>query len=255
MKIVIIGAGNLATHLSLALQQAGQQIVQVYSRTAASASMLADLLQAPFTTHPDEIVPDADVYFYAVSDDALETLVQLPVARHAIHVHTAGSVSIDVFQGRKEKYGVFYPLQTFSKAKKLDFKKIPVFIEASVPEVEEALFQLANAVSEQVYSINSEQRLKLHVAAVFACNFVNHLYHIASDVVHSANFSFDVLKPLIMETAEKVMLLSPEKAQTGPSKRNDKSVINKHIDVLNESPDLSKIYQELSDMIQNQYLH
>ena len=256
MKIVIIGAGNLATHLSFALQEAGQEIVQIFSRTAISASELADLLKVPFTTHTDEIVADADVYFYAIRDDALESLLQLPFAPDAIHVHTAGSVSMDVFVGKKSNYGVFYPLQTFSKNKQVDFKIIPVFIEASSPEVESTLFKIAHAVSEQVYKTNSEQRLKLHVSAVFACNFVNHLYHIASEIVKSADLPFEVLKPLILETAQKVMQLSPEEAQTGPAKRNDRGVINKHLDVLgDEQPSLKKLYQDLSDMILNQYLH
>ncbi len=255
MRIVILGAGNLATHLSLALQQSGQQIVQIFSKTTNSAAGLANKLHVDYTTDPLDIVQDADVYFYAVSDDALDALLQLPVAPQAVHVHTAGSVSIDIFHGRKKKYGVFYPLQTFSKAKQPDFKKIPVFVESSAPDVEEVLFQLANAVSEQVHKINSEQRLRLHLAAVFACNFVNHLYHIASDVVSSAGLPFEVLKPLILETAEKVMELSPEEVQTGPAKRNDQGVINKHLEVLGEHPALKKLYRDLSDMILNQYLH
>lgn len=256
MKIVIIGAGNLATHLSRALQQAGEQIVQVYSRTNNSASELAALLAVPYTTNLDEIVADADVYFYAISDDALESLLQLSFAPDAIHVHTAGSVSMDVFVGKKSNYGVFYPLQTFSKKKQVDFKIIPVFIEASSPEVESTLFKLAHAVSEQVYKTNSEQRQKLHVSAVFACNFVNHLYQIAYEMVKSIDLPFDVLKPLILETAQKVMQLSPEEAQTGPAKRNDQGVINKHLDVLgDEHPSLKKLYQDLSDMILNQYFH
>lgn len=256
MKIVIIGAGNLATHLSRALQQAGEQIVQVYSLTNNSASELGALLAVPYTTNLDEIVADADVYFYAISDDALESLLQLSFAPDAIHVHTAGSVSMDVFVGKKSNYGVFYPLQTFSKKKQVDFKIIPVFIEASSPEVESTLFKLAHAVSEQVYKTNSEQRQKLHVSAVFACNFVNHLYQIAYEMVKSVDLPFDVLKPLILETAQKVMQLSPEEAQTGPAKRNDQGVINKHLDVLgDEHPSLKKLYQDLSDMILNQYFH
>lgn len=255
MKVVFIGAGNLATHLSLALQQMGEQIVQVYSRTKTSASELAALLSVPYTTSTDKIIADADVYFYTVSDDALESLVQLPFATNAIHVHTAGSVSMDIFQGKKKNFGVFYPLQTFSKAKQVNFNKIPLFIEASSPEVETELLRLAHVVSEQVYRTNSEQRLKLHVSAVFACNFVNHMYQIAFEMVKSADLPFEVLKPLILETAEKVMHLSPEQAQTGPAKRNDQGVINKHLEVLVELPALKQLYQDLSDMILNQYLH
>jgi predicted short-subunit dehydrogenase-like oxidoreductase (DUF2520 family) len=239
----------------LAIQQSGHQIAQVYSRTAISASRLAQLLGVPYTTQPEIIVSDADIYFYAVSDDALDVLTQLQIAPDALHVHTAGSVAIEVFKGRKINYGVLYPLQTFSKNKQLDLSKIPIFIESSAEEIDVVLYELAKSVSEHVYRASSAQRLKLHVSAVFASNYVNYLYQLASEIVKSANLPFDVLKPLILETAEKVMILPPDEAQTGPAKRKDQGVINKHLEVLKENPDLMKLYQDLSDMIMNQYFH
>ena len=255
MKVVFIGAGNLATHLSIALQNAGQQIVQVYSKTATSASILAHKLNVPYTIDVDELIQDADIYFYAVSDDALETLLNMDLAPEAIHVHTAGSISIDIFKGKKAHHGVFYPLQTFSKTKAVDFNQIPIFLESSDDEVERVLNTLAYAVSKNVYPINSDQRMKLHLAAVYACNYVNHLYDIASDLVASIDLPFDVLKPLIRETADKINFLSPADAQTGPAKRNDTNVINKHLELLDKSSDLSDLYRKLSQMILDKNLH
>lgn len=255
MQVVIIGAGNLATHLSFALKAASHQILQIFSRSAISASELAEKLNVPFTIDASNVNQQADIYFYAVSDDALASLLTLDIAPDALHVHTSGSVSIDVFNDRKKYYGVFYPLQTFSKNKIVDFRKIPVFIEGSDQKVEDMLVLLSNQIAEKPYKADSAQRLKLHIAAVFACNFVNHLYSISSDLVQTAGFSFDVLKPLIVETADKINYLSPADAQTGPAKRNDMSVINKHLDKLGESDDLESLYQILTKMIFDKQIH
>jgi len=255
MKIVVIGAGNVATHLSIALLGAGHQIVQIFSKSTISAAELAEKIAVPFTIDPDEINQQADIYFYAVSDDALESLLTMNIAPSAIHVHTAGSVSIDIFKDKKKHFGVFYPLQTFSKNKTVNFKEISVFIESSDNEVGDILELLSNQIAGRTCKIDSALRLKLHVAAVFASNFVNHLYNIASDLVQAAGFSFDVLKPLIIETADKINYLSPADAQTGPAKRNDTGVINKHLEALNESPDLEILYQMLTKMIFDKQLH
>jgi predicted short-subunit dehydrogenase-like oxidoreductase (DUF2520 family) len=255
MKIVVIGAGNVATHLSIALLAAGHQIVQILSKSTNSAAQLAKRIDASYTINPAEINQLADVYFYAVSDDALESLLSMDIAPSAIHLHTAGSVSIDIFKDKKKHFGVFYPLQTFSKNKTVDFKKIPVLIESSDKMVEDALELLVNRIAEKSYKIDSAQRLKLHVAAVFASNFVNHLYSIASDLVQTTGLPFDVLKPLIIETADKINYLSPGEAQTGPAKRNDTGVINSHLNVLSESSDLENLYQMLTKMIYDKQLH
>lgn len=255
MKVVILGAGNLATHLSLALLDAGYNILQIFSRTTSSAAALSETLSVPFTINPEEINQYADIYFYAVSDDALPSLISLELAPAAIHVHTAGSVSMDVFTGKKEHYGVFYPLQTFSKKKLVDFRSIPVFLEASDSGVLVLLENITINIAGQAYNINSSQRLKLHVAAIFASNFVNHLYHIASDLVQESDCSFEILKPLIIETADKVKYMHPHEAQTGPAKRNDSSVIDKHLEALSESRDLVELYSKLSQMILDKQLH
>lgn len=255
MKVVIIGAGNLATHLSFALKAAGHQIVQIFSRSVNPASELAEKLNVSYVTDHTTINQQADIYFYAVSDDSLPSLLSLDIAPDAIHVHTAGSVSMDVFNNKKKHFGVFYPLQTFSRNKMVDFKKIPVFIEGSDKRVEAVLELLANQMAEKSYKADSTQRLKLHVAAVFASNFVNHLYNISSDLVQAAGFSFEVLKPLIVETADKINYLSPSDAQTGPAKRNDMGVINNHLEQLVESSDLRFLYQTLTKMIFDKQVH
>jgi len=255
MKIVLIGAGNLANHLAVAIQQSGEEIIQVYSRTIESAAFLADKLEVNYTTNIQNINPEADLYIYAVSDSVLEDLLSLDIAPDALHVHTAGSVSIEIFQGKKLNYGVIYPLQTFSKNKDVAFGNIPVFIEASSDENLKLLRNLSSKISEKVYEINSEDRLQLHIAAVFACNFVNYFYGIAEELVANTGLSFDVLKPLILETADKINYLNPKEAQTGPSKRNDRNVIDKHLMVLQNRPDLQNLYDTLSQMIFKKYLH
>jgi predicted short-subunit dehydrogenase-like oxidoreductase (DUF2520 family) len=244
MKIVVIGAGNVATHLSIALLGAGHQIVQIFSKSTNSAAELAKRIDATHTINPAEINQMADIYFYAVSDDALESLLSMDIAPSAIHVHTAGSVSIDIFKHKKKNCGVFYPLQTFSKHKAVNFKEIPVFIESSDKEVEDVLELMSNQIAGRTCKIDSAQRLKLHIAAVFASN-----------LVQTTGLPFDVLKPLIIETADKINYLSPGEAQTGPAKRNDTGVINKHLEALSESSDLEILYQMLTKMIFDKQLH
>lgn len=255
MNILLHGSGNVATHLALAIHKTGHQIVQVYSRTKASAAALGNRLGVPYTHLVDEIMQDADLYIYAVSDDALESLVSLNIAPQAMHVHTAGSVAMDIFKGYKKHYGVLYPLQSLSKDKTIDFQQVPLLLEASDEVVKQALDVLAKEISGQVHHYNTEQRLKIHLAAVFANNFVNHLFHIASDIMESSDIDFNLLKPLIKETIEKISHLSPAEAQTGPAKRNDQKIMKQHMEMLKDQPKLQNLYRELSQMILEQYLH
>ncbi len=255
MNILLHGSGNVATHLALAIHKTGHQIVQVYSRTKASAAALGNRLGVPYTHLVDEIMQDADLYIYAVSDDALESLVSLNIAPQAMHVHTAGSVAMDIFKGYKKHYGVLYPLQSLSKDKTVDFQQVPLLLEASDEVVKQALDVLAKEISGQVHHYNTEQRLKIHLAAVFANNFVNHLFHIASDIMESSDIDFNLLKPLIKETVEKISHLSPAEAQTGPAKRNDQKIMKQHMEMLKDQPKLQNLYRELSQMILEQYLH
>ena len=219
-RVVFIGAGNLATHLSKALQEAGHDIVQVFSRTASSAQQLAGKLGCAMTTSIEAVRPDADIYIYSVSDAILgELIARTPLPDGALCLHTAGSIPMSVFAPRCQRYGVFYPLQTFSKDRPVKFEEIPLFIEGYTPEVTATLREMGQEISRQVIEASSEQRRHLHLAAVFACNFTNHLYAIAAELLEHQGLPFDALRPLIRETAAKIETLAPAAAQTGPAMR------------------------------------
>ncbi|HLP04640.1 MAG TPA: DUF2520 domain-containing protein [Paludibacter sp.] len=249
MKAVFIGSGNVATHLSLALQKKGVATTQVFSRTLANASLLAQKLNASYTNDPAQLDRNADIYFYALKDSALAHFLKEVHLPDAMHVHTAGSVSLSIFKELTAHYGVFYPLQTFSKNKEIDFSQIPICIEASNARMQEKLLEIANLLSNKTMIISSDQRKVLHIAAVFACNFSNYMYDIASELLNDVGVGFDILKPLIEETAEKITKLSPYDAQTGPALRYDKTTIQKHVNMLKCYPEIRSIYKDLSKAI------
>ena len=250
MKIVSIGAGNLAFHLSKALQDAGFEITQVYSRTEVSAKALAQLLKVPYTADVGCIVDNASLYVISVSDSAIELLSERLTSLDGLIVHTAGSVPMDVFTGKLKNYGVLYPLQTFSKSRTVNFSEIPLFIEANSYDNLHVLRKVAEAISQNVYYASSTERVQLHLAAVFGCNFVNHLYHLSAQLARQASFDFSVLSPLIIETAHKALISGkPNDVQTGPAARNDREVMLKHLDLLSSLPRLKEIYEMLSESI------
>ncbi len=251
-NIIFIGAGNLATHLSLALQKAGHTVRQIYSRTQASALMLTKRLglsdEVAITSIAD-VQPDADVYIYALRDEVLADIAaQVHVQPNALHLHTAGSMPLTVFGDDKPNAGVLYPFQTFSKEKDVNFQKIPILVETRDKSQEAELRALAQTISPMVYEANAAARAKLHIAGVFACNFVNCLYAIAEEQLANTNLPFEVLLPLIDETAAKVHTLSPRQAQTGPAKRHDQSVMQAHLSKLT-TPEEQTIYTLLSQNI------
>lgn len=252
MKIALIGAGNLATNLGVALVEANHEILQVYSRTIESAALLAARLHCVAITAPEELVLDADLYIVALKDSVLEEMLPrlLQGREHALWVHTAGSIPISIWENRGVKhFGVFYPLQTFSKSRLVDFSKVPVFLESNLPNDLERLKLLAASVTTNVYEADSNQRASLHLAAVFACNFTNAMY-VASDLLlQGQGLSFEALLPLIDETAAKVHALSPLEAQTGPAVRYDLGVINKHLAMLEERELYRDLYEKLSRCI------
>lgn len=251
MKIAILGAGNVATHVAWALKDAGHEICQIYSRTQLSAETLAQQLDTDFCTSLSQL-QQVDLYIYALTDNALETVIKEVIIHTGIHVHTAGSVNINIFKNKFENYGVFYPLQTFSKEKEVDFKEIPIFVEGNSELATEKLLQLAKSISTKAYKANSEQRLKLHVAAVFACNFSNYLYNIAFDLLRNENIPFEILHPLILETATKIQTISPLEAQTGPARRNDTTTMQKQLEII-DNEEYKKLYTELSLKISELY--
>ncbi|NCA80305.1 MAG: DUF2520 domain-containing protein [Sphingobacteriia bacterium] len=249
-KIVLIGAGNLATQLGLALFDKGFDIVQVYSRTLEAARNLADQTKALFTNNLAAITPVADLYIYAIKDDALQEVINNVSVKSGLHVHTSGSLPIDVFRGKRELYGVFYPLQTFKKEKRVVFDDIPIFLEASDGEITNNMKVIANKISKSVFEAKSEDRKFIHLSAVFACNFTNHCYAIAEKILQPTGLPFSAMQPLIREGIEKLQTLTPEEAQTGPAVRNDTNVINKHLEMLKNQPDLAQLYQQMTEHIQ-----
>jgi len=251
MQIVFVGAGRLATNLAVALHAKGHGIVQVYSRTMASAQQLSEKVGALPTTSIDALSHDADAYIVAVKDAALSALVPALVkGRHdACFFHTSGSMPMTVFQGNACNYGVVYPMQTFSKERLVDFSNIPIFIEASNEATLEVARGIAASVSCKVSQLPGEQRRQLHLAAVFACNFVNHCYALSADILRRNGLPFNVMLPLVQETARKVEEMEPKDAQTGPAIRFDQNVIDAHLALLQDMPMAHDIYELMSKSI------
>lgn len=253
MDILMIGAGNVAWHLATTLEQKGHQISVVYSRTLASAQLLAQKLSnALATNHPDFRDIGADLAIVAIKDDAIASLVgQIQLPLKTIIVHTSGNTALQVFENLKgnNDFGVFYPLQTFSKNKQVDFAKVPFCIEGINATTETLLFGLAHELSPSVSLVNSYQRKVLHVAAVIACNFTNHLFAQSDYILQKEELSFDLLKPLIQETLEKALKNSPSETQTGPAVRNDTRVIQDHLQYLKNNPSAHQLYTTITDSI------
>ena len=253
MKIAFIGSGNLAWHISKAFQDAGAEIIQVFSRTEKNAKKLADMLNTCYTTNIVEISPDADLYVFAVSDEVLIRLSMNELIREIIDdklvVHTAGSVELSVLKPLSKNYGVFYPFQTFSKNTELECSKIPICYEANTDENNKILKELAEKISTNVQFIDTEQRKYIHLAGVFACNFTNHMYALAEKILNDKKISAKIMMPLINETAKKVNRYSAKEVQTGPVVRNDEIIIKKHLELLGNYPDCKNLYTFVSDNI------
>lgn len=251
MRIVVIGAGNVATHLAKSLD-VKHDVVQVFSRTIQNANALASELKiADATNNLSQIYSDADLYIISVKDDAVARVVEEVNTISGIWVHTSGSVSIDVLKQKFQQCGVFYPLQTFSRDVDVNIDEVPFFIEACDETTENAIFSLAQELSNSVYKANSTQRCKLHIAAVFGCNFVNYLWSQSSEILAEAGYDFNVLLPLIKVTTEKAALISPTEGQTGPARRGDVKIMEMHEKML--SSDQAKLYRVLSQCIMKKY--
>lgn len=251
MQIVLLGSGNVATHLGRSLKLSGIDIVQVWSRNHNHARQLADMLAAKAVKKTAEITTLADIYLIAVADDAIANVAQSIPAVNKFFVHTSGSTGLDALTPYTSEAGVLYPLQTFLKNKAVDLRQVPVAIEATTEKRLAVLRSVAERLTEKVISIDPEQRLALHLSAVFACNFTNHLYAIARQLLEQHHLSFDLLKPLISETAARVMDHSPADVQTGPAVRGDKNILARHTAFLQHEPRLQEIYEKLSQSIAN----
>jgi predicted short-subunit dehydrogenase-like oxidoreductase (DUF2520 family) len=255
MKLVLIGAGNVATYLGKAFKKAGHDVLQIYSRSESSTKGLAKKLSCPFTTDIKKINPKAEFYIIAVSDNSIPDVVRsfnLPLNINPIVLHTSGSVSIKVF-GKKFKHcGVLYPLYPFTKAKSVSFKKVPLIIESSDEVTKRKLRQVCSTLSKNVIEMSSTQRKSIQLAAVFANNFTNHLLVLAEKYLAEKKISFDILRPLILESAKRIQHNSPSLMQTGPAKRGDTEILDEHIQLLKDNPKLQQIYKLLSESIEKE---
>lgn len=248
LSVVILGTGNLAKHLFNAFTETDSaQVVQVVGRNRDHLEWFSEKTAV---SNDFSSISEADVYLIAVKDDAIPEVSLALSHKESVVAHTSGAVSLTAIAA--ERKGVFYPLQTFTEGKKLDFKPIPLCIEGSSPEAILVLQKLAYCLSDNVQQIDSDQRKKLHLAAVFVNNFTNHLFGVGEEICLESQLSFDLLKPLIRETAEKVQSMSPKLAQTGPARRGDQKSMQEHLKLLKNKNQIA-LYTLCSEAIENAY--
>ncbi len=263
-NIAVIGTGNLAWHLSIELEKAGYSITDIAARDRIKAIELSNTLyETNVVNNFDFSESSAEIFFLCVSDDAiLEVANKLVLPENAIVVHTSGTKPMsdlqaifDPYDEQRPNVGVFYPLMTFTRGKPVDFKEIPICIEAENDFVKVHLLSIAQTLSNDVSLINSEERLALHIAAVFSCNFTNHLWALSKEILESEGLDFDMLHPIIHATVKKALLAKhPAEVQTGPAKRHDENTIKKHMDYLSEDEDLRTVYKTLTSSINDWHL-
>jgi predicted short-subunit dehydrogenase-like oxidoreductase (DUF2520 family) len=247
MKIVLIGSGNVAQHLITAFSKSKEiEIIQVFSRKKESLLNLIE--QNKITDNYNDLI-EADLYIISVSDDAIASVSSKLPFENRLVAHTSGSVTLDSLD-KKNRRGIFYPLQTFTKGKTIDFSEIPFCLESENDSDLELLEKVAKTISKNIFKIDEKQRKALHISAVFVNNFVNEMYRIGNEICEENKVPFEILKPLILETVNKVMTISPKEAQTGPAKRNDTQTIDAHLDFLSNENHVT-IYKILTQSIQN----
>ncbi len=254
-KISFIGSGNVATHLAKAFSRNGITVHQIYSQTCDNSEVLAWQSNSVYTCNMDELDMNVDLLIFAVKDEVIKDLSRMILAKKPDIriVHTSGSVGLDVFE-EAQYGGIFYPLQSFSKTKKIDIAQVPFLITSHNEAFKKELIAFAKILSEKVYEYTDEQRKHLHIAAVFVNNFSNHLFAIAQDYCEKHHLDYQLLMPLIHETITKIDTITPKDAQTGPAKRNDNEIIQKHLDILQkENEHLYHIYQLLTESILRMY--
>lgn len=254
-KISFIGSGNVATHLAKAFSRNGVVVHQIYSQTCDNSEVLAWQSNSVYTCDLDELDMNVDLFIFAVKDDVIKQLSKFILNKNptAKVVHTSGSVGLDVFDNAQNT-GIFYPLQSFSKTKKIDISAVPFLITSHNEVFKNELIEFAKLLSTKVYEYTDEQRKHLHIAAVFVNNFSNHLFAIAQDYCEKHQIDYQLLMPLIHETITKIDTILPKQAQTGPARRNDNEIIQKHLQLLQaEDVNLFHIYQFLTDSILKMY--
>ena len=251
-SVAIVGSGNVASHLAKAIFNAGIEVKYIYSPTLDNSTALASKVNAVAVDCISKIDRDIGLIIISIKDGAVKEVIDKLRDFNSIVVHTSGGVNIDVFGDEIGRYGVLYPLQTFSKQRELDFSKIPIFVEACNKDTLYEIEGCAKRLSNSVIEADSSRRKTMHVAAVFACNFVNHCYDIASQILEKEGISFDVLLPLIEETTKKISEITPHEAQTGPARRGDMGVMNAHLQQI-DADSVKEIYRLLSKSITESY--
>jgi len=257
MTITLIGAGNVGFHLGKRLFKKGIVVKEVYSRNIDNAAFLANKIKAKAINKISRINPDSDLYIIAVKDDAIglvcEQLSQITGIRDKLVVHTSGAAASTIIGEYFKYYGVFYPLQSFSKSRKVAFSTIPICVDAGRKKDRKVLRKLAKKITKKVANISDQERAILHVAAVIVNNFTNHLFHIGQTITEKEQINFDLLKPLIQETVLKIENFPPLEMQTGPARRNDEKTIKKHLQYLQKFPEYAQLYTLLTKSIQDAY--
>ncbi len=250
-NISFIGSGNVAWHLAQACEDAGHSVGEVYSRTIKNAKALCEQLydSAP-TDHLDFSESKSSIFILAVPDKFITYIAErINLPAESILVHTSGSEPIESIRSMNSRAGVFYPVQTFSKKRKINFNEVPICIEAEEKGVEKILVSLAKTLTRNVHLLDSHQRKVVHISAIFANNFTNHLLTISKGLTESVEIDFSLLKPLLIETIQKSLQLGPEHAQTGPAIRQDFKTIQSHLELLKDEPFLQELYKLLSEDI------
>ena len=247
MKIVIIGAGNVAFHLIKSITNSGHQLVQIYNRTIENIK--ESTKKIPLSDSIGGIYPNADIYIICVKDNAIEEIANQLKMNNKLVLHTSGNRTMDILQNSSSNYGIFYPIQSFTKDIPLNFKKVPIIIEANNAEALEMLKSFAESISERVIEMDLEKRQKLNIAGVFVNNFTNHLYHLMDEYLEKESIDFSILHPIIQNTVDKIKIKSPRACQTGPAIRNDQETIENQKKILEKEIELLKIYNEFTQGI------
>lgn len=247
-KVVLLGTGNVAWHLGNAILKSQISLIQVYGRNKTLLTSLANEWHVPFTDNLNYLSPDADIYLFALKDDAYQEICSIFPFRNACMAHTSGNVENSVFQSLTPHSGVIYPFQTFTKGFSLAFHEVPLFIDTQDAKCEKTLLYLASKLSKIFCKVSSSQRKQLHLSGVFACNFTNALYMLAKKIAEEKELDFNLLRPLIAETARKVQTHYPEEMQTGPAIRNDIEIIKNHMELLKD-PQHKELYQIMTECI------
>lgn len=253
LNISIIGSGNVATALGTAFSHCGINVLEVFSANVDNSKLLAEKINCNYVEKIEKLNTVSDLYIIATTDNDISNVIPKLKIEDRVVVHTSGSQSIEIFNNHFQNFGVFYPVQTLTKDKKVEFRKVPICIEGSDEKTSELLIQLAKRISNNVVELNSEQRQYLHLTAVTVNNFTNLLYNIAYEVLNEKDIDFSLLHPLIKETAIKIQSVNPHAAQTGPARRKELSTINKHLELLDQYPEYKEIYNLLSTQIIKNY--